>query len=841
MKNILSKITKIGMIALIAMVGFSVSTQTAFAGYSMNSASNDCPTYMVVNATDNPQDANTACWPGTNITVGDGDTINLAVYFHNNGDAPAPNVSARVTDFRGNKSASTFSTIGQVYINGSAVDSGERSITLQQNSTITFVGAYVQTQSNRSWTALSNPTQIFNAGGINIGTVNPGWENQGVVKAVFKVVANTPTGSAPTIQNQQVSNVGTSSATINGTYSSNYSATKACFDVKYPNGDVVKRDANLPSGTTGNFSLNLSGLSAGTYYYQACGANVYGSASASGWESFTIGNSSQGNGPDVVTGGASVNGQGSVTLNGSFSNAEGSVTTCFIINPVNEEEVRIVSASYSGNSSSANFSKVLNGLSTGTYNYAACASDDNGDNEGVVRQFTITNNPQPPQNNISVATGSPSVNNTNGSATLQGNFYNNDGYVSTTYFIWRPINGSERATPSAGSYSNASHGFSYVQTGFANGTYEYRACANNGDVVCGEWVRFIIEKGTPPPISSDPTAQTLTPVSIGYTTAVIDGFYNMNGCSGRTYFEYGTSASSLGQATGSVTRSTSGSMAQALTGLTPGVTYYYRAVVENCNGTVKGTTYSFSTARKGTTTVKSTTSTGIVRTTVVREVTAPVANTVVTGAVGGARYVRLTIDNSRDTVARNEELVYDVAWENISNVDIKDLVLEITFPKALQITSTDRGQIDRDANAVYVNIDELRISEKDDITIRTKVVGNLKENDPVTARAIIAFENPENRQAQENAIAYDSDTFVASQNQVLGASIFGLGNLPGTLAGWLFLILLLILVILVIRYMTRREEHHHYYTNREDIPVAPKNVVTHEEVDYTPYRPTPKE
>lgn len=782
MKNILSKITKIGMIALIAMVGFSVSTQTAFAGYSMNSASNDCPTYMVVNATDNPQDANTACWPGTNITVGDGDTINLAVYFHNNGDAPAPNVSARVTDFRGNKSASTFSTIGQVYINGSAVDSGERSITLQQNSTITFVGAYVQTQSNRSWTALSNPTQIFNAGGINIGTVNPGWENQGVVKAVFKVVANTPTGSAPTIQNQQVSNVGTSSATINGTYSSNYSATKACFDVKYPNGDVVRRDANLPSGTTGNFSLNLSGLSAGTYYYQACGANIYGNASASGWIPFTIG---------------------------------GDITPPPVYYQCNDG---------------------VDNDSDGKTDYPA--------DPGCTSSTDNTESPNPSVvNQISVATGSPSVNNTNGSATFQGNYYNNDGYVSTTYFIWRPINGSERATPSTGSFSNASRGFSYLQTGFANGTYEYRACANNGDVVCGEWVRFTIDKGTyvPPTTNTDPTVQTLTPVSIGYTTAVIDGFYNMNGCSGRTYFEYGTSASSLGQATGSVTRSISGSMAQALTGLTPGVTYYYRAVVENCNGTVKGTTYSFSTARKGTTTVKSTTSTGTVRTTVVREVTVPAANTVVTGAVGGARYVRLTIDNSRDTVARNEELVYDVAWENISNVDIKDLVLEITFPKALQITSTDRGQIDRDANAVYVNIDELRISEKDDITIRTKVVGNLKENDPVTARAIIAFENPENRQAQENAIAYDSDTFVASQNQVLGASIFGLGNLPGTLAGWLFLILLLILVILVIRYMTRREEHHHYYTNREDIPVAPKNVVTHEEVDYTPYRPTPKE
>jgi hypothetical protein len=352
-------------------------------------------------------------------------------------------------------------------------------------------------------------------------------------------------------------------------------------------------------------------------------------------------------------------------------------------------------------------------------------------------------------------------------------------------------------------------------------------------------VRFDINKDTyVPPVNtnSDPTVQTLTPVSIGFTTAVVDAFYNMNGCSGRTYFEYGTS-NNLGQTTGSVSRSVSGSMAQALTGLTPGVTYYYRPVAENCNGTVRGAIYSLTTARQGTTTVKSTTSTGTTKTTVVREVT----NTNINTGVGGTRYVRLTIDNSRDTVARGEELVYDVAWENISRSDIRDLVLEVTFPKALQITSTDRGQIDRDENAVYVNINELRISEKDDMTIRTKVVGNLKENDPVTARAIIAFENPENKQAQENAIAYDADTFVSSNNSVLGASIFGLGGL-NSLAGWLFLILILILIILIIRYFTRREEHHHYYSH-PDMPAAPTKSapVVHEDVDYTPYRPTPKE
>jgi hypothetical protein len=189
-------------------------------------------------------------------------------------------------------------------------------------------------------------------------------------------------------------------------------------------------------------------------------------------------------------------------------------------------------------------------------------------------------------------------------------------------------------------------------------------------------------------------------------------------------------------------------------------------------------------------------------------------------------------------------LAYDVEWENISNQDLKDLVLEISIPESLQIVNIDRGQIDHKTNTVYVNISTLKAGERDDTTVRAKVTGTLQSNESVTARAIIAFENPENK-AQENAIAYDSDSYLASQN-VLGASIFGLGFLPGTLAGWLFIILLIILLILLIRYATGRiEQKNHYYHYPDDsgnVPPVPPvtGTSTTTTVDYTPYRPTPK-
>ncbi len=442
-------------------------------------------------------------------------------------------------------------------------------------------------------------------------------------------------------------------------------------------------------------------------------------------------------------------------------------------------------------------------------------------------EYTSSNN-----NSLYVYTDQYSwINQNTGNVTLNGHYSGNNNYSSDTYFEYRQNNYNNR-TVHAGVYYDSNRSFSVSLYNLEQGTYDYRACVNSSSY-CGSWLSFNVNSTYYPPINNQqPTVQTLSPIQYDYNFATLDGVYNMNGCSGTTYFEYGPN-NNFGYTTPPVSRSGSGSMSQSINGLIPQTTYSYRAVLQNCMGTYRGSTLSFTTTATPTV-IPNNPPTVITRT---------IVNT--TNVGGGSRFIRLTIDNGRDTVVRNDELFYDVAWENITKTDLHDLVLEISFPKELQVVGTDRGQIDRAANIVYVNISELKGLEKDDMTVRAKITTNsLKDNDPVTARAIMAFENPTNK-AQENAIAYDSDTYLANTN-VLGASIFGLGFLPGTLAGWLFIILLLVLLILVIRYLTRREQHNHYYPKDDSqippMPMTPmgSTTTTTTDVDYTPYRPTPK-
>ena len=96
-------------------------------------------------------------------------------------------------------------------------------------------------------------------------------------------------------------------------------------------------------------------------------------------------------------------------------------------------------------------------------------------------------------------------------------------------------------------------------------------------------------------LGNSPLATTLAASSVTGTSATINGSVNPNGLATTYYFDYGTSAS-YGSTT-SVTSAGSGSSAIAvsanLTGLAGGVTYHFRVVATNSDGTSTGGDLTF--------------------------------------------------------------------------------------------------------------------------------------------------------------------------------------------------------------------------------------------------------
>ena len=323
-----------------------------------------------------------------------------------------------------------------------------------------------------------------------------------------------------------------------------------------------------------------------------------------------------------------------------------------------------------------------------------------------------------------------------------------------------------------------------------------------------------------------PSITTLGTIGITSTSAAVDGYYNSNGCAVSTYFQYGTSQS-FGSTTNAVARnSNSGSMAQALSGLQPNTTYYYRAVGQNCAGTNYGTTNSFTTSgvvvyHGGTTT----------------------HTTVIDTIGGGNAFLQLTIDNHETSVTGNTNTPYDITWKNISGSTLKDIVLEVNFPSQMTITNPGIGSIEPKKSSVVYHITSLDPNESGQMTIIGSINGGMKQGDPVVAQAVAAFQNPKG-DATENAIAYDADTF-AVPSSLAGASLFGLGFLPNSLGGWLIIILIILIIIIVA---------HYYFVGRHkqltvvhtQAPIAPAPAPAAQAPDamvpdYTVYRPNPKQ
>jgi uncharacterized delta-60 repeat protein len=115
------------------------------------------------------------------------------------------------------------------------------------------------------------------------------------------------------------------------------------------------------------------------------------------------------------------------------------------------------------------------------------------------------------------------------------------------------------------------------------------------------WIARYIGLGPPPAPASAPTVSTGAASAITPVSATLSGAVNPDGLAGSYHFEYG-SGSSYGSSTPAqslAAGSASVPVSAALSGLAPGITYHYRLVASNADGTADGGDRTFTTPAGG--------------------------------------------------------------------------------------------------------------------------------------------------------------------------------------------------------------------------------------------------
>lgn len=159
----------------------------SFAAF--NNVSNDCPTVTVSNVTTgygtNPNV--NGCEPYSSINANPGDEIAVSIYYHNTGSVAANNVRISLSKSPNSGSASTHSFYATISSDqGGASGSGQ--VQINSSTDLQFSRASWQPNQNRSNVSFpggQNGSQVM-SGGVNIGTVNPGWNTQGYVIVYFR-------------------------------------------------------------------------------------------------------------------------------------------------------------------------------------------------------------------------------------------------------------------------------------------------------------------------------------------------------------------------------------------------------------------------------------------------------------------------------------------------------------------------------------------------------------------------------------------------------------------------------------------------------------------------------
>jgi hypothetical protein len=185
---------------------------------------------------------------------------------------------------------------------------------------------------------------------------------------------------------------------------------------------------------------------------------------------------------------------------------------------------------------------------------------------------------------------------TSSSAILNAS-WNGNGASTTTVWFKYGTNPLMTSTTLTTAYTSASGTHTATISVVPGTTYYFQAVGAGDGFGSGATLQFTVSA------IQAPTVLTLPAISITSTGATLKGNFTSNGSATTTWFKYANNASLFGATTtfAASQSGTSGTFTQAISGLTPNTTYYFKAYAQNAGGTATATTtLQFTTTNTGT-------------------------------------------------------------------------------------------------------------------------------------------------------------------------------------------------------------------------------------------------
>ncbi len=555
-----------------------------------------------------------------------------------------------------------------------------------------------------------------------------------------RVILNTPSGSSTShsFSAQVTSDQGSiSSGTVTVNLPSSQTLTFGSTRW-YPN--QTQSQASFLNGQNGS-EIKSGGLSIGAI---APGWNSQGSVVVS----FQVGN----------TGGGGNCSISNFTANGSQSTTIQSGNSVNLVwNTTGYTSVNISGPNFSSSNTSG--SATVYPTYSGSYNLTA--SGGNNCSTQTQSVYVNVNNVQQNYCTISNFTGNGST-----TTTVQsGNPVN---------LVWNTYNCTS-ATLSGpnGTISNNISGSATVYP-TNNSNYVLTAYGQNGSAPSQTVYVNVNPIIIQPPVINN-CAVTTVATNVTQTTATLNGL--ITGNVSTSYFQYGTTVN-LGSQT--ISRVGNGAFSEVISGLVPGLPYYFR-LVSQCSG---GLSY-------GQIQVFQTLATTVVRPVIVQGTT----------VIGTQSPIMLKIENRYQYIGVGDFVDYTVTYKNIGKSTLTRPVLQVIIPRGIVLTNASRGTYSLDTNTLTVPLEDLLPQAEGVVYLQGRVEAITSGTAQIVTTAILVYTSPNG--AQENAIAYVLNN--PRDLNVLGASAFWSGFLGIGLIGWLLILILILLIIL----LTRR-----YYSNR---------------------------